>query len=86
MVLFFFFKIFKNKKIKKDLKTMEERLQNKYYKTLSLFVDDMMKVFNNCRAYNGVGTVYYKCADQLEPYFKDQVQKLAKLLEEKGIE
>lgn len=58
-----------------DLKTVEERLNSKYYRNREMFADDVTKIFVNCRAYNGPETVYVKCANGLEEYFKRQLNK-----------
>lgn len=52
-----------------DLKTMTERLKSKYYINKRLFIADMQRIFNNCRAYNDSDTEYYKCANSLEKFF-----------------
>ncbi|XP_072910547.1 histone acetyltransferase KAT2B isoform X2 [Hemitrygon akajei] len=35
-----------------DLKTMSERVKNRYYVTKKLFMADMQRIFTNCREYN----------------------------------
>ncbi|XP_060075718.1 histone acetyltransferase KAT2B-like [Ylistrum balloti] len=52
-----------------DLKTMTERLKNRYYCNKRLFIADMTRIFTNCRAYNKPDTEYYKCANTLEKFF-----------------
>jgi histone acetyltransferase len=57
-----------------DLKTMTDRLKNKYYINKRLFIADMQRIFNNCRAYNGSDTEYYKCANTLERFFINKMK------------
>lgn len=57
-----------------DLKTMSDRLKNKYYINKRLFIADMQRIFNNCRAYNGSDTEYYKCANTLERFFINKMK------------
>uniref|UniRef100_UPI00358F1C47 histone acetyltransferase KAT2B isoform X2 n=1 Tax=Myxine glutinosa TaxID=7769 RepID=UPI00358F1C47 len=52
-----------------DLKTMTDRLKNRYYVTKKLFVADMQRIFNNCREYNPPDTEYFRCANILERFF-----------------
>jgi len=59
-----------------DLKTMNERLKNKYYINKRLFIADMQRIFNNCRAYNGSETEYYKCANVLERFFWNKLKDI----------
>lgn len=59
-----------------DLKTMTERLKSKYYINKRLFIADMQRIFNNCRAYNGSETEYYKCANLLERFFCSKMRDL----------
>ncbi|XP_043941023.1 nucleosome-remodeling factor subunit BPTF isoform X2 [Protopterus annectens] len=56
-----------------DLASIEERLQQRYYKKLTEFVADMTKIFDNCRYYNPSDSPFYQCAEVLESFF---VQKL----------
>jgi len=59
-----------------DLKTMAERLKNDYYTSKKLFHNDMIKIFNNCRTYNGPDTEYYKCANTVERFFSNKMKEL----------
>src|SRR5579859_3319124 len=43
-----------------DLSTMEQKLDSDQYTTPDEFVRDAKLIFNNCRAYNGETTTYYK--------------------------
>ncbi|GME80189.1 unnamed protein product [Ambrosiozyma monospora] len=49
-----------------DLSTMEVKLENDAYETLDDFIYDCKLIFNNCRAYNGENTTFYKNANKLE--------------------
>ena len=52
-----------------DLKTMTDRLRKGFYIEKNGFVEDMQKIFNNCRIYNDIETEFYKCANVLERFF-----------------
>ena len=52
-----------------DLKTMTDRLRKGFYAERNIFVEDMQKIFNNCRIYNDIETEFYKCANVLERFF-----------------
>lgn len=58
-----------------DLKTMSERLKNRYYCNKRLFIADMNRIFTNCRAYNQPDTDYYKCANSLEKFFQSKMKE-----------
>lgn len=45
-----------------DIKTMEKKLMNNEYENKESFLEDIRKIFNNCRTYNQADTVYYKCS------------------------
>lgn len=57
-----------------DLKTMSERLRNRYYCHKRLFVADMTRIFTNCRSYNEPDTEYYKCANIVEKFFQQKMK------------
>uniref|UniRef100_A0A4W4EUX1 histone acetyltransferase n=1 Tax=Electrophorus electricus TaxID=8005 RepID=A0A4W4EUX1_ELEEL len=52
-----------------DLKTMTERLKNRYYVTKKLFIADLQRVITNCREYNPPDSEYCRCASTLEKFF-----------------
>lgn len=52
-----------------DLKTMTERLKNRYYVTKKLFIADLQRIITNCREYNHPDSEYCKCANTLEKFF-----------------
>ncbi|XP_037549131.1 histone acetyltransferase KAT2B [Nematolebias whitei] len=58
-----------------DLKTMSERLKNRYYTTRKLFMADMQRIFTNCREYNPPESEYYKCANILEKFFYTKLKE-----------
>ncbi len=58
-----------------DLKTISERLRNRFYCHKHLFVADMQRMFANCRAYNDPDTEYYKCANVLEKYYNTKLKE-----------
>ena len=58
-----------------DLKTMTDRLKNRYYVHKRLFMADMQRIFRNCRDYNDPDTEYYKCANTLEKYFFSKLKE-----------
>ncbi|XP_047143323.1 nucleosome-remodeling factor subunit BPTF isoform X2 [Hydra vulgaris] len=56
-----------------DLQTMSTKLRDNSYSTLTDFVADVSRIFDNCRYYNPADSSFYRCAEVLENYF---VQKL----------
>ncbi|MGH0147230.1 UNVERIFIED_CONTAM: hypothetical protein FKN15_028804 [Acipenser sinensis] len=58
-----------------NLKTMSERLKNRYYSSKKLFVADMQRIFTNCREYNPPESEYYKCANILEKFFYTKIKE-----------
>merc|ERR1712004_821036 len=58
-----------------DLKTMGERLRNRYYVHKRLFAADMNRMIINCRSYNSPETEYYKCANAMEKYFQIKMKE-----------
>lgn len=60
-----------------DLKTVGERLKNRYYVNKRLFIIDMKRIFNNCRSYNNPETEYYRNANTLEKYFFTKLREIA---------
>jgi histone acetyltransferase len=60
-----------------DLSTMEERLEQGFYTTPQILIDDLKLIFSNCRQYNDPTTVYAKCASKMEKYMWTLVQEIA---------
>eukprot|EP00079_Xenopus_tropicalis_P026927 XP_012821016.1 PREDICTED: histone acetyltransferase KAT2B isoform X2 [Xenopus tropicalis] len=58
-----------------DLKTMSERVKNKYYVTKKLFMADLQRIFTNCREYNPPESEYFKCANILEKFFYSKIKE-----------
>ena len=59
-----------------DLKTMRGKINAGYYDNIKKFVEDIEKMFSNCRIYNKKDTVYYKMADKLEEAIKPFIEQL----------
>ncbi|XP_064648356.1 histone acetyltransferase KAT2A-like isoform X2 [Lineus longissimus] len=59
-----------------DLKTVTDRLKNRYYVHKKLFIADMLRIFNNCRSYNDPDTEYYKSANSLQKFFESKMKEL----------
>ncbi|XP_060554693.1 histone acetyltransferase KAT2B-like [Ruditapes philippinarum] len=60
-----------------DLRTMGDRLKNRYYVHKKLFMADMMRIFTNCRSYNKPDTEYYKCANTMERFFNNKLKEFS---------
>lgn len=58
-----------------DLNQIETRINTKWYKTLSDFITDMTKIFDNCRYYNPKESQFYKCAEGLEAFFVQKIKQ-----------
>nr|VZI40596.1 unnamed protein product [Spirometra erinaceieuropaei] len=52
-----------------DLRTMTERLKNRYYVRKELFIADMRRMFHNCRTYNLPESDLYKNVSTIETFF-----------------
>ncbi|CAG9783721.1 unnamed protein product [Diatraea saccharalis] len=57
-----------------DLQTVERKVNEKTYSTLSEFIGDMTKIFDNCRYFNPKDSEFYRCADGLEAYFAQKIK------------
>lgn len=53
-----------------DLSTMENKIGTGQYKGLDEFTKDFDLMIKNCISYNGPGTQYFKCAQNLEEFYK----------------
>lgn len=58
-----------------DLRTMTDRLKNRYYVHKRLFIADMNRIFTNCRSYNKPDTEYYKCANTMERFLNNKLKE-----------
>lgn len=58
-----------------DLSTIEQKLDDSKYKSLSEFSSDMKLMFENCLEYNGSDSMYTKMANTLEAAFNRQLKK-----------
>ena len=57
-----------------DIESISKRVESEnYYMTLEMFAADFKKMFENCRLYNAVDTIYYKCANRLELFFDAKI-------------
>ncbi|KAJ6219090.1 hypothetical protein RDWZM_004902 [Blomia tropicalis] len=52
-----------------DLKTIGERIDDRYYRNLRMFDCDVRRIFNNCRLFNDAESDYCRCCDDLEKYY-----------------
>ena len=52
---------------------MSDKLRHRKYRTITDFVADVSRIFDNCRYYNPIDSSFYRCAEVLEKFF---VQKL----------
>lgn len=64
-----------------DLSTMEEKLERDQYTTPVEFVNDLKLIWDNCKRFNGVNTVYYKAAVKLEKYMWALINEIPEWLE-----
>ncbi|XP_063308365.1 histone acetyltransferase KAT2B isoform X1 [Pelobates fuscus] len=58
-----------------DLKTMSERVKNRYYVTKKLFMADLQRICTNCREYNPPESEYFKCANIMEKFFYTKIKE-----------
>lgn len=61
-----------------DLATVRRKIEERQYGTLSNFATDIMRIFDNSRQFNMIGSVYWECADELESKFAQLLHKLKK--------
>ncbi|XP_058836423.1 nucleosome-remodeling factor subunit NURF301 [Topomyia yanbarensis] len=57
-----------------DLQKVESKVDNQSYNTLSEFIGDMTKIFDNCRYYNPKESQFYRCAESLESFFVQKIK------------
>ncbi|XP_053689324.1 nucleosome-remodeling factor subunit NURF301 [Sabethes cyaneus] len=57
-----------------DLQKVENKVDNQTYNTLSEFIGDMTKIFDNCRYYNPKESQFYRCAESLESFFVQKIK------------
>jgi nucleosome-remodeling factor subunit BPTF len=56
-----------------DLQRICSKVNKQQYSSVSSFVKDVTKMFDNCRYYNAPNSPFYRCAELLEAFF---VQKM----------
>ncbi|CAG8460855.1 4936_t:CDS:2 [Paraglomus occultum] len=59
-----------------DIGTLERKLDNCEYESVSAFADDARLIFNNCYIYNGKDAVISKAAQELEEIFERMMAKM----------
>ncbi|XP_045520009.1 nucleosome-remodeling factor subunit NURF301 isoform X1 [Pieris brassicae] len=57
-----------------DLQTVEKKVNDQTYSTLSEFIGDMTKIFDNCRYFNPKDSEFYRCAEGLEAFFAQKIK------------
>nr|XP_034840271.1 nucleosome-remodeling factor subunit NURF301 [Maniola hyperantus] len=57
-----------------DLQTVERKVNEQTYSTLSEFIGDMTKIFDNCRYFNPKDSEFFRCADGLEAFFAQKIK------------
>lgn len=60
-----------------DFTTIKSKLSNNEYKSVSEFVTDINKVFDNCILYNGEANQYSQIAKKMRREFESQYNSLA---------
>lgn len=56
-----------------DFKTISDKLKEHRYNNKEQFIEDINRVFSNCKEYNNPETYYYKCACKLESVFQEKL-------------
>jgi len=59
-----------------DLQTLEDNLVKREYRSKKEFIEDVNKIFSNCRIFNEQGSPYVTCANELQTYFNKIVRRL----------
>ncbi|CAB3236349.1 unnamed protein product [Arctia plantaginis] len=57
-----------------DLQSVERKVNEQIYSTLSEFIGDMTKIFDNCRYFNPKDSEFYRCAEGLEAFFAQKIK------------
>ncbi|KAJ2952773.1 hypothetical protein O0L34_g7133 [Tuta absoluta] len=57
-----------------DLQTVDRKVNEQSYSTLSEFIGDMTKIFDNCRYFNPKDSEFYRCAESLEAFFAHKIK------------
>lgn len=69
-----------------DLQKIEGKIDSKVYQTLSEFIGDMTKIFDNCRYYNPKESPFFRCAESLESFFVQKIKHFREHLIDKNEE
>jgi histone acetyltransferase len=59
-----------------DLRTMDSRVESNYYKSLDSFTADFSRMVENCRIFNDAKSVYVKCANKLDQFYKNRLKEV----------
>ena len=58
-----------------DFSTITSRLSDGYYTSIELFINDINRIISNCILYNGKNSEYVNCANSLEKFFMEMMEK-----------
>lgn len=58
-----------------DLKTMDFNLEKDHYQDIEEFIRDFDLIVSNCKLYNSEHTPYFKCAKNLDSFFKQMMRE-----------
>jgi histone acetyltransferase len=58
---------------------MDYRVESDYYKSINAFKADFARVVENCRSFNDPKSVYVKCANKLDSFFKGRLKAVEEL-------
>lgn len=56
-----------------DLKIISDKLKEHRYSNKDQFIEDINRIFSNCKEFNNPGTYYYKYACTLETFFQEKL-------------
>ncbi|KAI0982941.1 hypothetical protein GJ496_012063 [Pomphorhynchus laevis] len=59
-----------------DLSGLKDSVGKDKYYSLSEFANDTTKIFDNCRVFNSVDSIFWQCAYGLRNYFVELLNKL----------
>ena len=54
-----------------DLRTIDKRIRNDYYKSKQMLLQDLLLMVQNCKTYNEEGSTYTQCAVALEKFVQN---------------
>lgn len=71
-------------KIPMDMSLIGNKIKNRIYTNVSNLSEDIILMCNNCMAYNGIDTQYYKCAETIKQAYNKITEKYKSIISKWG--